>query len=292
VVRLMSRKVSAVGSLRNPIGPLPSSIYWRRRAVALAVLALLALLGVWALSLGGGTGKQGQEVPGGGDDGRGPTDPITPGATHSTPAVTERPGGRDEIDGGAGSGGAQGGAGGTDDGGASGANGSGGHQNAGGSGSGGSGALAGSSGSLTGGDGTPAGPGTPDCAPGKVTVKVLSVEDEYEPGDTPKLRLTVRNEGGEDCRVDLGRTATVVTVTDADGDRIWSSADCPPDRGAAWIEVPAGGATEHTLEWDRDRSRPECATPSGGEVPPGEYRAEVRVAGLPSEQTSFVLAEG
>jgi hypothetical protein len=285
----MSRKVSAVGSLRNPIGPLPSSIYWRRRAVALAILALLALLVVWAVGLGGRSGDQGQNSAGGGDTSRGPTDPITPGPTDSMPSITERPGGRDEVDGGAGSGGGEDGSG--NGSGGSGSRGSEGSEGSGGSGSGGGGALAGSSGGLTGGDGTPAGPGMPDCSRGDVTVGLRSVENEYEPGDTPKLKLTLRNDGDADCRVNLGRTATVVTVSDSGGDRVWSSADCPPQRDAAWVEVPEGGDTTYTLEWERERSKPECATPKGGKVPPGSYLVEAKVAGLSTEQTSFVLAK-
>ncbi|MDT0381827.1 hypothetical protein RM572_23990 [Streptomyces sp. DSM 42041] len=282
-----------MGSLRNPIGPLPSSIYWRRRAVALALLALVVLLVVWAISLGGGKGDQGQDAAGGSDGSRGPTDPITPGPTDSMPSVTERPGGRDEVDGGAGSGGDDG----SGSGGAEGAGGSGGSEGGSGagggsgSGSGGGGALAGSSGGLTGGDGIPAGPGLADCSPGDVSVALKSVKNEYEPGDTPKLKLTLANDSGEACRVDLGRTATVLTVTDSDGDRVWSSDDCPPGRGAAWIEVPAKGDSVHTLEWDRERSKPECATPESGKVPAGSYLVEIEVAGLPTEQTSFVLAK-
>ncbi|MDX6361056.1 MAG: hypothetical protein QOC85_59, partial [Streptomyces sp.] len=40
--------------MRNPVGPLPSSIYWRRRAVLLSVVGLLALLIVWVVGSGGG----------------------------------------------------------------------------------------------------------------------------------------------------------------------------------------------------------------------------------------------
>ncbi|EST20865.1 hypothetical protein N566_28055 [Streptomycetaceae bacterium MP113-05] len=281
-----------MGSLRNPIGPLPSSIYWRRRAVALALLALTVLLVMWGISLGGGSGDQ-KNSAGGGDNSRGPTDPITPGATDSKPPVTDRPGGRDEVNGGTGSGGGEDGSGGSGgSGGSTGADGSGGDAAGGGSGSGGSGgALAGSSGSLTGGDGLPAGPGLADCSSSDVEVGVQSVENEYGPGDTPKVKLTLRTDGDSACRVDLGRTATVVTVTDAEGDRVWSSADCPPGRAAAWIEVPADGTTTHTLTWDRERSKPECATPSGGKVPAGNYLVEVKVAGLSTEQTSFVLTK-
>src|SRR5262249_10576458 len=78
-----SRKVRYVGSLRNPVGPLPSSIYWRRRAVLASAAALAALLAVWFVSSGGGgTSTNGK----GGGDGSGPARTITPGPSGSGPA--------------------------------------------------------------------------------------------------------------------------------------------------------------------------------------------------------------
>ncbi|MFR9756445.1 hypothetical protein [Streptomyces sp. TR06-5] len=242
-------------------------------------MGVLVLAAVWALGLGSDTGPQSQKAPGGGHESRGPDDPITPGPTDSVPPVTERPGGRDDADSGAeGSGGGAGGSGE----GSTGSSGS-----AGDSGSGG--ALPGSSGSLTGGDGIPATAGTPDCARGDVTVRFRSLQPTYRPDETPTLKLTLRNDGDRACRVDLGRTATVVTVTDADGQRVWSSADCPPSRAAAWVEVPAGGTSVHDLEWDRERSKPQCASPSGGKAPAGEYEIEAEVPGLTTKRTDLVL---
>ncbi len=65
-----------MGSLRNPVGPLPSSIYWRRRAVLLSVVALLALVITWIVTAGGGGGKKDT----GGSNGKNPTHTITPRA--------------------------------------------------------------------------------------------------------------------------------------------------------------------------------------------------------------------
>ncbi|MDX3053366.1 hypothetical protein PV378_43970, partial [Streptomyces scabiei] len=63
-----------MGSLRNPIGPLPSTIYWRRRAVLLTVVGLLAILVVWIVTGGGGGGNNAGEP-----DGKNPVTSITPG---------------------------------------------------------------------------------------------------------------------------------------------------------------------------------------------------------------------
>ncbi|MCF6523691.1 hypothetical protein [Streptomyces sp. JJ36] len=271
-----------MGSLRNPIGPLPSSIYWRRRAVALAVLLLLVLLTVWTVRLVAGDGG-GEEKEGRAPNGQGPTDSITPGPSTSEPPITDRPGGRDETDGGAGSGGSDGGSAG-----ASGGTG-GGTAGAAGGGTGGTGALAGSSGGLSGGEGIPAGKSTPACRAADVTLRLTSVQNEYAPGEEPELRLTVRNTGDADCRVDLGRASAVVTVTDADDDHVWSSADCPPGDDPAYVKVPAGGRSTHALVWERERSAPGCGTPEAQRVPAGTYLVEAEIEGLETAQASFVL---
>ncbi|MGW5690790.1 hypothetical protein ACWEWX_07435, partial [Streptomyces asiaticus] len=80
-----------MGSLRNPIGPLPSSIYWRRRAVALALLIAIILVVIWAFGWGGSGGGGSDEGKGGGG---GPAGTITPGPSSSGPVNSERPGGR------------------------------------------------------------------------------------------------------------------------------------------------------------------------------------------------------
>ncbi|OEU93413.1 hypothetical protein [Streptomyces oceani] len=270
-----------MGSLRNPIGPLPSSIYWRRRAVALSILAALVLLAVWALTFGGDESDEAGHESGNG--GRGPSDPITPGPSNSESGDDERPGGRDEGDGGADSAGGDGGSGGGDSEGSGGSGGSGGGTSG--------GALGGSSGSVTGGGAMPAGSDLPVCDPGSTEVELSSAENEYAPGDEPEFTLTVRNDGGEDCRIDLGRTATVLKISDSEDNKVWSSDDCPPNGGSAYVQVPAGGKTVQELSWDRKESKPGCgkepADPAGADT----YLVEASVRGLSAAQTSFVLAK-
>ncbi|MEK8172011.1 hypothetical protein NKH77_29825 [Streptomyces sp. M19] len=79
-----------MGSLRNPIGPLPSSIYWRRRAVALALLVLTVLLVVWVFAMGdsGGGGEDDAKKPG--NSGACPRSP----GSHPVRAAQQRPPGR------------------------------------------------------------------------------------------------------------------------------------------------------------------------------------------------------
>jgi hypothetical protein len=268
-----------VGSLRNPVGPLPSTIYWRRRAILLSLIGLLALLVVWVLTLGGGGEKNGAEGP----SGSGPAPSITPGPSDSGPAISEKPGGRDESgdegDSGSGSGG-----------------GSGDSEGSGGSGDSGGGDGSGSDDDAKGGGGAggdvPAGSSLPNCVGADVKLKLRSVHNRYEIGEKPKFELIAQNSAGKDCKVDLGAKKTVLTITQADSDKeIWSSKDCPEGGGSLSFRVPADGRVTHTVEWNRRGSEPQCATPSAKSAKPGTYLVEAKSPGLASAQASFVLED-
>ncbi|MFJ2348965.1 hypothetical protein [Streptomyces antimycoticus] len=281
-----------MGSLRNPIGPLPSSIYWRRRIVALALLVVIVLLVIWAFGWGGSGGGGSDEGKGGG--GGGPASTITPGPSSSGPVNSERPGGRDESDnGGSGSGDSGGSGGGSDDGGT----GAGGGGAGGGSGSGGSsGGGAGGGGIGTGtGPGLPAGSSLRDCRPGDAELTVRSVKDSkvkntWEPGEKPTFEIVVKNTKSSSCKVDFGRAAASLTITDAKNAHVWASGDCPEGSASALVEVKGSGEIKRTVEWDRKRSAEHCATPSGSaSAKPGTYLVEVKVDGLGTAKVSFVL---
>lgn len=279
----ISRTVCAVGSLRNPVGPLPSTIYWRRRAVLLSVLALLTLLVAWIVLSGGGGKKNGAD----GSNGKNPASSITPGPSASGPAISQHPGGRDESTPGDSNGSASGG--GSDGGGSGSDTGSG--DAGGGTASGGSGDD-GSNGSGSGSAGTalPAGTTLPNCTASVVTWTLSSVSNTYSPDQTPTFRLTARNSSGSDCKVDLGPKNTVLTITQTGSDNTyWASDDCPKATGSALYRVPAGATFTYTLKWDRKPSAPECATPPAGVASAGTYLVEAKAPGFAKAQTSFVL---
>ncbi|MCD9591899.1 hypothetical protein [Streptomyces sp. 8ZJF_21] len=287
-----------MGSLRNPIGPLPSSIYWRRRAVALALFIAIVLVVIWAFGWGGSGGGGSDEGKGSG--GGGPASTITPGPSSSGPVNSERPGGRDESDnGGSGSGGSGGGSddggdGGKDTGGGSGSGGAGGAGGTGGSSGGAGGSSGGGIGTGTG-RGLPAGSSLPDCRSGDAELTVRSVKDSkvkntWAPGEKPTFEIVVKNTKSSSCKVDFGRTAASLTITDAQNTHVWASGDCPEGSASALIEVAGSGQAKRTVEWDRKRSAEHCATPSGSaSAKPGTYLVEVKVDGLGTAKVSFVL---
>ncbi|WP_369391040.1 hypothetical protein AB5J72_27915 [Streptomyces sp. CG1] len=263
-----------MGSLRNPVGPLPSSIYWRRRVVLLSVVALLALLITWIATAGGGGGKKSTEA----SNGKNPAHTITPGPSSSGPAISQHPGGRDESSGGdsSGSGSASGGD--------SGSSGSG---DGGGSGSGSGGGNVGT------GDTLPASSSLPNCTSSAVTLTLRSLHNSYSPDQTPTFELMAKNGSPTDCKVDLGPKSTVLTITPADGRApFWSSADCPQGPGSLVFRAPAGQSITYTVKWDRKPSAPQCATPtpSGGSAQSGTYLLEAKAPGFGKVRASFVLS--
>ncbi|MGX1505202.1 UNVERIFIED_CONTAM: hypothetical protein RKD43_003827 [Streptomyces graminofaciens] len=272
-----------MGSLRNPIGPLPSSIYWRRRAVAASLVALIAVLIVWAVGSSG---------DGGADDGKGaggtsPAPSITPGPDQSGPAISEQPGGRDESAAGADNGGnGSGSSGGSSGPGDSSGGGSGGATDGatGGSADGGAGGTGGSAGRPV-----PAGSTLPNCAPDALKLTLRSAKVAYEPGENPSFRLVVSNSSATMCKADFGPKAAVFTVTDAEDESVWSTKDCPSPAGSRLLQVPANSTITHTVEWNRKRSAPNCATPPAGAVGPGTYLVEATFPGATVLPASFRL---
>lgn len=274
-----------MGSLRNPIGPLPSTIYWRRRAILLTVFGVLALLVIWVVVGGGGDRNNA-----GDSDGKNPAPSITPGPSGSGPAISEAPGGRDEsgdesTSGGDSSGSSSGSGAGSGSGGSDGGTGT-----AGAAGNGTSGGGADGSGATTSGEQVPASSGLPNCTGSAVKLIVRSMRNAYDLGVNPSFEIVARNSSGSDCKLDLGPDNTVVTVTRTGADDpFWSSDDCHESAGNLFFRVPAGEAVTYAVEWNRDPSAPNCATPSASSAAAGTYMLEAAAPGLGTARTSFVL---
>ncbi|MEU1091070.1 hypothetical protein ACFYPN_18725 [Streptomyces sp. NPDC005576] len=280
-----------MGSLRKPVGPLPSSIYWRRRVVAAILVALLAALLAWVFLPGTSRKSPPDAKPGSSE----PARSITPGPSDSGPAISQQPGGRHE------SGGTGESAGGTSDGADGSADGSNGDGDDDGITSPSPGAEASSdaaSGGTASSGGTagiqvPASSALPDCRPAAVQLS-LRTKVTYGPEETPKFELIAKNTSTGDCKADLGPKAVVLTVTDASGDdddQVWSSKDCPTASGSLFFKVPAGQTVIRTIDWNRTRSAPSCATPPTGKAAPGTYLLEAEAPGEPIQRASFVLAK-
>ncbi|MFF0478043.1 hypothetical protein [Streptomyces sp. NPDC004284] len=279
-----------MGSLRNPVGPLPSTIYWRRRAVAACLVALLALLAVWAVTSGDGDGKKTND----GANGASPTPPsITPGPSGSGPAISQQPGGREES-GDSGDNGGSAGSGtdeGTDAGTDSGATGA--DSGTAGTGKNGDTDGAGADGGAGTGAGqqVPADSPLPNCPAGALQLTLRSTKVTYEPGEKPRFHLVAKNTSNAACKADFGPRSAVLTISDDGDDEIWSSADCPRPGNPVLLRVPAHTTITHTVEWDRGHSAPQCASAPAGPAGPGTYLVEARMPGVKVSPASFTLAK-
>jgi hypothetical protein len=252
--------------------------------------ALLAVLIVWAVSSAGGDGG----ADGKGAGGTTPAPTITPGPDQSGPAISEQPGGRDESgtggdDGENGSGGSTGS---NDSAGSAGSGGSGGSSDGTTDGATGATAAGGASGGGSAGRPVPAGSTLPNCAPGSLKFALSSAKVAYEPGEKPVFRLAVTNSSATTCKADFGPRSAVITVTDSDDETVWSTKDCPSPAGSRLLQVPAKSTVTHTVEWDRERSAPQCATPKGGAVGAGTYLLEATFPGATVLPASFRLEKG
>ncbi|MEU0375480.1 hypothetical protein ABZ070_36305 [Streptomyces sp. NPDC006283] len=116
-----------------------------------------------------------------------------------------------------------------------------------------------------------------------------SAKVAYAPGEKPSFQLVVSNSSATTCKADFGPKAAVFTVTDAEDDAMWSTKDCPSPAGSRLLQVPAGSTITHTVEWDRKRSAPKCATPPAGAVGPGTYLVEAAFPGATVLPASFRL---
>ncbi|MCF2529365.1 hypothetical protein [Yinghuangia soli] len=251
-------------SVTRPVGHLPPSVYWRRRAIVLVGLAVLIALVAWACAAGGG-GDGKDDKKNAGADSPAPTAPTgTPGpigpgdAAGGTSAGggTGTPGGTAGTGGNAGATGANSGATGANAG-ATGANGT---ANGGANAGGTAGTTGGAVPPATGGGGNTTIAGMLACAyPGNAELVLIGdkpQDTKYRVGEQVKLTLEVRNTGKETCAVDLSqKTATVEIKSGAD--HIWSPADCvPADAKPEITQIQPGKSVTRSWTWTWTRSDP------------------------------------
>ncbi|MEV6212406.1 hypothetical protein [Kitasatospora sp. NPDC051914] len=271
------------------MGPLPASIYWRRRLVVLAALAVVIALVAWLVTGSGDKDAQGDKKTAQ----AAPVQSITPGASPTGSAITSRPGG--------GGGSTGGGASTAGPSGSAGTSGDDVSVSTGGTGSGSSGAAGTAGGTSTGGGAGQPPTNTsevmalPVCSASQVSLELASAQNSYTSTVKPRLSLTVRNTSGSGCRVDLGRTASTLTVTASSGERVWSSGDCPANRQAAWVQLAAGAGLTESFTWNRSRSKPQCASADAAPAGPGNYLVQADLAapaGGPVSARTSVRLEG
>ncbi|HSA49358.1 MAG TPA: hypothetical protein VLH10_04500 [Yinghuangia sp.] len=288
-------------SVTRPVGHLPPSVYWRRRAIVLVGLAVLIALVAWACTAGGGgddkknASSEGSSPP--------PSAPASPGVI-GPGAATGANAGTNPAQPGAASGANSGGNGapvvpGT----AGGTAGSGTAGNAAGAAT--AGAANGGATGATGQGQAPQQPGAanggavggqagkeggapqllPCLYPGNATLVLTGDRPEntrYRVGEQVNLTLEIRNTGTETCAVDMAQTSATVEIRSGN-DLIWSPAHCASS-AQVLTQIQPGKSVTHTWTWNWSRSDPaRCSgpVPTLSTPPPGSlFVATGKVAGM------------
>lgn len=125
-----------------------------------------------------------------------------------------------------------------------------------------------------------------DCA-ADVVVAAEADKANYAEGENPLLSLIVRNEGTEDCTVNVGTSQMEFMLT-SDGERVFSSADCQHASQDLEHTIAAGGEERATFEWSRNRTAPGC-TAVAGQPGSGTYTLITRLGARSSSAVEFTL---
>jgi hypothetical protein len=136
---------------------------------------------------------------------------------------------------------------------------------------------------------TPAPPAQPvPCTNEMIAVRAEVAGAEHRVGEQTLLRLVVTNTSNQPCVRDLDPVRQEIVVWSADGSqRLWSSNDCSSARGADLRTLAPGEPVTFTVRWAGRTSAPGC--PAQREVvPAGEYRLLSRVDDVISQPTQFV----
>jgi hypothetical protein len=125
------------------------------------------------------------------------------------------------------------------------------------------------------------------CPDSAITLTVSSFKPSYPVGDTPVLKLTIRNTARVTCRRDIGARQQQIVVY-AGRTRVWSSNDCYPGGAKDVRALEPGQVVTSTVVWSGRSSRPGCSgrrTQAGA----GTYLLVGQLGTLRSAPASLVL---
>lgn len=240
--------------MRMTVGPLPASVYWRRRVVVLAAVLITILLVVWECSGSGSPTPKSAPSPGHGGAARGGSGSPTDGS--STPGG-ETPGGGTP----------------------------GGTTPSGGLSTAGPRAEGGADGDDEPPVPRPTGP-APTCGDDDMSVSARTASEHIPAGSYPTLFLTIGNSSTHACTRDIGADAQELWITH-DGRRVWSSDYCNPNHDKDVRRFEAGVQVTFHLIWDGRSASRGCK--DGGVLPRGRYELGGRVGGKTGPSARFEL---
>ena len=138
-----------------------------------------------------------------------------------------------------------------------------------------------------------AAPGEPAaCSDDQIELTPVLDKSIYGPTEDPRVAMSIKNTGSDDCHTDLGSAQQVLTISSGD-EQYWSSRDCQTGGTNQDVTIKAGQElTTPAIEWDRTRSSTTTCDSSRPSVTAGgaSYHLQVAVGDLESEESAqFVL---
>jgi hypothetical protein len=235
----------------HPVGPLPASVYWRRRAVAFAGLVVVLLL-LWAVLPDGGDDTPRDSAAAVGSPS--PTEPAAAATSTGSGGLTASPASDDPGRAGDGP------------------------------------APTATSAAATTAPATPKPtppPAPKPCPDSALRLTVAPAQPAYVVGQAPVLRLQVRNVGTLSCTRDLGAALQEVLLYQGT-QRLWSSNDCYPEGERDQELMRPGVVYTFSVTWSGLVSRPKCAG-TRTRVGAGAYTLVARLGSLVSPRAPLTL---
>ncbi|WP_428963270.1 hypothetical protein [Micromonospora fluostatini] len=267
--------------MRLTVGPLPSAVYWRRRAVVLGAVVLLLIVLLYSCNRSENTGG----TRGGAPSPSGVPAPDESVLTPQTGTPSEGPGGSA----------APGGPGGEGD--SSGSGDSGGQVGpdagpgnpGGGPGNPGSG-DSGGQGTSFGGSGVPAVPAAADlCTDEEILVTPVANPARATSGTVVNLHIKIKNRSERTCSRDVGADPQELFIKSG-AEKVWSSDTCGVAKGSDMQSFTAGFERSYQVAWNgRDSSRCGEGAATGEPVKPGTYQLYGRLGTKLSEPVEITI---
>lgn len=127
------------------------------------------------------------------------------------------------------------------------------------------------------------------CTSANVTVGAITDATSYAAGQLPKLSLSLTNTGSVPCKINVGTSQQVFTITSGT-ELYWKSTDCQTKPTNAEVMLQPGKTiTSATpIVWDRTRSDPATCNATRPPVTAGgaSYHLTTSVAGITSKTTA------
>ena len=266
--------------MRATVGPLPSAVYWRRRAVVLGAV-LLGIIVLFVSCSGGdnndqrGKGGAPSSYPEPAPGSSGSPDPgesFLDGSANGGPSLPA-PGDIQTTAPGTGGDGTNGG---------------------------GTSAAPGQPGlpTPTTGTGTGTGTGTNtnvtapadgSCTDAEMAVVPIPAKTTLNRGDAVEIRFKIKNKGTRTCSRDVGAGAQELYL-DKGAQQYWSSDTCNPAKDVDVRQFGPGVETEYRVTWNGRQSNT-CAglSASGINPPPGQFELRARLGSLTSSPVELTI---